>query len=202
MKTLLKSFLLLMFTSSVIVSKSQNINDNTPVTWLGVDFTNAAYIGPPDKFNVSEFRIAFAEKVNDYIETQPEKYDISKYLNRETVYYKTEQVNAANKKLDISKHQATENIDENFTEAQIQKIIDNYKFDGLTTETGIMLIVKSLNKAANTEVAYLTYINIADSKVIHAERLTGKAKGFGMAAYWANPVVDMLKAMNKKLKKM
>jgi hypothetical protein len=62
-------------------------------------------------------------------------------------------------------------------------------------------VVESLNKNAEKLVAWVTFIDLATKKVIHTEKVEGKAGGFGFRNYWAGGVYKINQEIDKNLYK-
>ncbi len=200
MKKLIFLFLL---ASPILIFGQKNIpevtDEDIPVIWLGIDYSQAVYIGDRNKFMPQKFHDIYAEKSNFLIENEDTKYDLHKFLVKNTVQYNISVANASNQAAPVIL--CYPEYEEQYTvlsDEGIQNTISKYDF-GELKGVGVVLIMRTLDKSISQATAYLTYINIDTKTVIYSTQLEGRATGFGLAVFWTNPVIGMLKTMNKKI---
>jgi len=152
-------------------SKADIFDGKTPVTWLGLDYTQARFI-TPEIGTKSAFTITDAEFQNTYIPawnylfmTEPKKYNVAKAIHRASVSYAlsvTEKANKAVKKEFLSKNPA------------------DYK---TLTEQNIADLVKKYNFQGNTGIGMLFFVEGMSDRTVY---LTDKIGGFGFRNHWAD----------------
>src|SRR5687768_16883463 len=80
-------------------SKSDILNKEIPLTWMGVDFTEARYSGDPGKESFAEMREQFS-KINLLILQESGKYDLEKIFHKSKVVSDIEWVQIRNHGID------------------------------------------------------------------------------------------------------
>ncbi|MEJ7766921.1 MAG: hypothetical protein WKF89_03865 [Chitinophagaceae bacterium] len=57
--------------------------------------------------------------------------------------------------------------------------------------------MESMKKSASHGSMYVTFIKLANRKVLNTERTSGKARGFGCRNYWVKPVYEVIETIDK-----
>ena len=176
------------------------------VVFLGLDFTQAKYIGRIGFTDPAAIKNQHMVSWNNLIEAEPKKFSLEKPLKLKDGQY-TAQVT------DMIKYNKAANVEDNIiddeytiTEDKVKKSVAKYSLtdkDGI----GVVYVVESLNKTAETLYAWVTFIDLASKKVIYTEKIEGKAGGFGFRNYWAggvykinNEIASRYKGWSKTLK--
>lgn len=171
-------------------------SSEVPLTYLGVDFTQAKVLNDAVT-NAMDIRDRQFAAINGVIVNEPKKYDFQKALSKTTVTNDLSFVNAKNAKVDAEKIMGSGDVkDDRFTKATIESIVKGYSFSG-KKGIGLMLIMETMNKASVTASMYVTFIDLASGKVLLTDRMTAKAAGFGFRNYWAKTVDVVLKDIAK-----
>lgn len=171
-------------------------SSEVPLTYLGVDFTQAKVFNDIAA-NAMDIRDRQFAAINQVIVNEPKKYDFQKALSKSNVTNDISFVNAKNAKIDAEKIIESSSADEvRFTKATIESIVKGYKFAG-KKGIGLMFIMESMNKASAQASMYVTFIDLASGKVLLTERMTAKAAGFGFRNYWAKTVYEVLDDIKK-----
>lgn len=186
--------LLLMTMLSIFNSNAQTSKDvfdsNTPITYLGIDFSNAKCYGEGTRFNASDI----TTRINDLVKNEYDKYDLGEALKRSNLNKNFELTEKLNANIKDDKFFTDNESDLNkLDEATIQKIVSKYNLSGYDKGIGVIFIVDNLNKSAVEEVVWVTFFNISTKKVLFTEKATQKAGGFGLRNYWARPFYDVIK---------
>ena len=171
-------------------------SSEVPLTYLGVDFTQAKVFNDIAA-NAMDIRDRQFAAINQVIVNEPKKYDFQKALSKSSVTNDISFVNAKNAKIDAEKIIESNSADEvRFTKATIESVVKGYKFTG-KKGIGLMFIMESMNKASAQASMYVTFIDLASGKVLLTERMTAKAAGFGFRNYWAKTVYEVLDDIKK-----
>ncbi len=184
---------------------AQSINEifdkTTPITFLGVDFSNAKYYGRTGTVDTTEMVNLFVD-MNKYIVFERKKYDIGAALKKDSIIYSVDFINALNKQLDKSKL-ITNNIAELnlITKDSIKLIVNRYKFDEKTNGIGLVLIVDNLFKRTEDETLWVTFFDMQSKKVLLTERAIGLAEGYTFRYHWVKPVYQIIEDMKYGLLK-
>lgn len=171
-------------------------SSEVPLTYLGVDFTQAKVFNDIAA-NAMDIRDRQFAAINQVIVNEPKKYDFQKAFSKSTVTNDISFVNAKNAKIDAEKIMEANSADEmRFKKATIESIVKGYHFGG-KKGIGLMFIMESMNKASAQGSMYVTLIDLASGKVLLTERMTAKAAGFGFRNYWAKTIAEVLKDIQK-----
>lgn len=167
-----------------------------PVTYLGIDFTQARLIGDAGAV-ATDLKDRHFPGINQVVINEPKKYDLTKAFKRTSITNDIAVTEAVNAKLDAEKIKSSNTADENrLNAAEIQKVVNNYNLDG-KKGVGLVFIVEGLNKTGAKGSMYVTFIDMGSKKVLFTERMTGKAGGFGYKNYWAKSVYEVLEDIEK-----
>jgi len=173
-------------------------NSKTPITWLGIDFSKAIYIGDPGTVSPDEMKGLFT-KINMLIISEPDKYDIKKYFNKSTVEINITYTEENNKSIESDKLYSLNSKDYQKNNGSIVKtVVDKYKFEDSEKGIGLIFIVDGMNKMIEEASMWVTFVNMETKEIVFTERLTGTAEGFGFRNHWAGAVYDVMKKVKKK----
>ncbi len=173
-------------------------NGNTKLTFLGLDFTQAKYIGGPAVFtNPSAIESQMIPSWNSLILLEPKKFALDKAFKLSGDRYETniDDLTNLNKGVNVEKNIITDSWE--IDEATVAKSVAAYQLS--TNEgIGVAYVVESLNKPAEQISVWVTFIDLSNKKVLHTERISAKAAGFGFRNYWAGGVANVGKAIGSK----
>lgn len=193
------STLTLLFIMAVCqVASAQTLKDffsssEVPLTYLGVDFTQAKVLNEIAA-NAMDIRDRQFAAINQVIVNEPKKYDFQKAFSKTVVTNDISLTNEKNGKIDAEKIVATE--EPKFTNVTIESIVKGYNFSG-KKGIGLMFVMESMNKATATASMYVTLIDLSSKKVLLTERMTAKPAGFGFRNYWAKTIYEVLDDIKK-----
>lgn len=170
----------------------------TKLVFLGLDFTQAKFIGRVGFTDAQAIQNQHIVSWNNLIELEPKKFSLQKAFNLKDDQYKSkvEDMVKLNKAVNVEKNITDEAY--SITEDQVKKSVAKYALsekDGV----GVVYVIESLNKNAERLVAWVTFIDLATKKVIHTEKVEGKAGGFGFRNYWAGGVYKVNQEIDKSL---
>ena len=172
--------------------------DNTPITYVGTDFTHARYFGNGEAFDGNVFT-PLAKRINNLIITEYEKYNIEKAVKKE-VRIKIDVTDALNETVDGNKmmvEKAEEKDD--LTEEKVKQIISNYDLKGYDkTGIGMVFVVDLLDKNAVNASMWVTFFSLSTKQIIFTEPMVGEAGGFGLRNFWARPFAEVIGEMKSK----
>jgi hypothetical protein len=166
-------------------SASSVFNSNE-VTWFGLDFSNAKFIGPEGFSDPYEVVNRFFDSWNRLVVDEHKKYDIRKHFRKRHVEYDLSVIKDRNSAVDpddlVLESYETHEI---FSET-IKQIISEY--DSNRSGLGLVFIIESFNKTRDMGTMHVTFFDIKTKKVLFSEKLSGKAGGIGLRNYWASSV--------------
>jgi len=166
-------------------------NPETTITYLGIDFTNVKVIGHQEG-EVMDLADRQFSGINQLVLDEPKKYDVAGALHRPSVPSDISFVKAKNKTISADKITSTDVADEkHLTEADINGIVKGYDFGG-KKGIGFLFIMESMSKKSEHGSMYLTFVDMATSKVLHTERVSEKPGGFGLRNYWAKTIYEAI----------
>ena len=167
-----------------------------PVTYLGIDFSQARLIGDGAAI-AADFKEKHFPGINQVVINEPKKYDIAKALKRSTITNDISVTESINAKIEADKITASGGTeDSRLDAAAISNIVNAYDLSG-KTGIGLVFIVENLNKPAAKGSMYVTFIDMVSRKVLFTERMTGKAGGFGNKNYWAKTILGVIEQIEK-----
>jgi hypothetical protein len=173
-------------------------NPKVPVTWLGLDFSQARFIGSEAAYKATG-ELINSDFVGKYIPawanlfiTEPKTYNIPRASHRDSVHFAFQVTEKANNA--ITKNFFTDQPTEFSTlkEADIIALVKNYDFQG-QKGIGMMLVVEGMSKATHLAGAWVTFVNMNDKTVLFTVYKTGNSRGFGFRNYWAHSWYNILK---------
>lgn len=160
--------------------------------WLGIDFSASRLIGDSG-VDPADFRDRYTIGINNVVLDEPDKYDLPRAFRQDTVDRDLKYVNAMNATLDTGRFLSPNERDyKRFNMDSIASRVARYDFTG-STGTGILFVVEAMNKFQAMASIWVVYIDLPSGLVVRAERMEGKAKGFGLRNYWVHPVHEILK---------
>lgn len=185
-------FILSANNSAIAQTVKDVFSDATPITYLGIDFSNSKFYGDPGTVSGSEM-VNLLKKINDVIVTEYEKkYNIAAAMKHSTIDLNIDLTDKLNVNIDDKKFITNNPGDVNkLDDDAIKKITAKYKTSG--KGIGMVFIVDNMNKAKNETTAWVTFFNLGNKKVLLTEKMTSKAAGFGFRNFWTKPFFDMIK---------
>jgi len=202
MKKILPSLISIMLLSVFTTSgqtNMQRIYEANTLHWYGIDYSQTRFIGPVGFNEPERLQEHYFDAWNDVVNDEYEKYSLEEYFLMENVERHMNQVRKQN--------QSAENVPEriingdfSLSRDQVIEILSNYSYDA---NNGIALhvVMESLNKTETEATAYWVFVEPASRTIIHMEKMTEKARGFGFRNYWIRPTMEMLEAFDKAHKR-
>lgn len=180
---------------------AQTIDDvflpETPITYLGIDFSEARYLGDPGTVSREEMKV-MTLKINYLIIAEPEKFDLRKTFSKNTVKPNLSLTTRINDHIDPDKIISYNYDDYNrLTADSIKEIISRYKLED-AKGVGLVFIMEGMNKTAEEAAMWVTFINMADGTVLFTKRVTGRAQGITFRNHWTGAVYSGLKGIYSK----
>lgn len=182
----------------VVNSQAQTLkeffNNGTPVTYLGVDFTQARVIGEAVT-DANEIRDRFFSSINNVIVGEPKKYDLAATF-RAQVTSDVDAVKKRNAAINTETIKSGNTADFNrLKPADIDKLVKGFDFGG-KKGIGLLFVMDGMSKAEAAANVYVTLVDMSSKKVLLTDKVKGKAGGFGFRNYWARTIYEVLKDIN------
>ncbi|MEP7107083.1 MAG: hypothetical protein ABI760_03860 [Ferruginibacter sp.] len=182
--------------------KAQSLKDvfnssETPVFYIGVDFTLARVIDAPE--NASDIRDRHYPGINYLVVNEPKKYDLAGAFHKSSIDHDLSLVDKRNAKINTEEIKTNNSADySRLKEDDINKLVKGFDFSG-KKGVGVLFIVEGMSKAKKGAAIWVTFIDMGAKKVLMTERMEGKTgMAFGFRNFWANPIRDVLDDIEKK----
>jgi hypothetical protein len=176
----------------------QIFDRNAKVTWLGLDFSGAKFIGDRERFGSTSDVQHLIASWNDLMVNEKNKFDVGQAIDKIRVNEGIEIAKDHNANLDVTEIFSNEAKDHfHLKPDDIAAIVADYDYKGYSG-IGVMFNVESFSKTNEEAAIWITFINMDSKEVFFTERLTEKPSGFGMRNYWAGAIYGILKKMEKK----
>ncbi|MEJ7587132.1 MAG: hypothetical protein WKI04_06190 [Ferruginibacter sp.] len=191
------AFLLL---SGFIPVAAQNLKDvfnssETPVFYLGVDFTQARLIDASE--DAADIRDRSFPAINQVVVNEPKKYDLAAAFHKSAIDHDLAIVAKRNAGINFIDIKSTNTADyDRLSEDDIKKIVRNYNFGG-KKGVGLLFIMDGMSKSRKGAGVWVTFIDMGARKVLLTERMQGKPMGFGFRNYWAGALKDVIEDIEK-----
>jgi len=191
--------LLLAAMLSVVSTQAQTLKDffssDEPLTYLGIDFTQARVIGEPVT-DANDMRDRNFPAINAVVVNEPKKYDIAGAFHK-TVNTDLALVNKHNETTNTATLKSDNASDYNrLKQEDVEKLVKGYNFNG-KKGVGLLFVMDGMSKAEKAANVYVTLVDMGTKKVLLAEKIEGKAQGFGFRNYWAYTIHKVLEEVEK-----
>jgi hypothetical protein len=172
-------------------------SSETPVTWLGVDFTLVKMVGMADA-NLNDIRDRQCTGINQVIVNEPKKYDLADAFDKKSVTTDISEVNKRNEKMNIEGVKSDNASDyQRLKPEDIAKLVKGFDFGG-KKGLGILFVMEGMSKTEKEGSMYATLVDMGKNKMLMTERVTGDAGGFGFRNYWAGSINKVLQSIDKR----
>lgn len=189
-------FIIVFLCNTLLFAQTQNeiFERETPITWLGLDFSGAVFIGDSEKFSNDETVYNLMKSLNALMIDESEKYHIPKTFYKDNVEKALQITEQQNSMLKASALRAEK--PHSFSPKFIQEIISRYDFKG-KTGIGLMFNVENFSKPDGKGVVWITFLDMKTKKVLMTERMIDEPGGFGLRNYWAGCIYGILKQIQR-----
>lgn len=196
----MRRILLFLLIAVYTVSYSQSLKDiytskEANPTWLGVDYSNAKFIGEFSSFDkeseedMAQLRDEYFDAWNQLILEEPDKFEFEKMLRQKEVKRDIDMIMDVNFNADPSQMNAKRCP--RFSRRDIQDIVEGYAFED--TGIGIVFIATCLNKKEEYASYYYILVDMSSGKILEQKKYKGEPSGFGLRNYWAGTVYQVMK---------
>jgi hypothetical protein len=170
-------------------------NSETPVVYLGIDFSKAKLL---DAGNPTDIRDRLYASINQLIINEPKKYDLKSAFLKSNIETDLGPVGKTNITANLNDILSTNSADYNrFKEADISSIVKKLDLSG-KKGIGVLFVMEAMSKVNKAAAIWVTFIDINTKKTLLTERLEGKAAGIGFRNYWAAPVKNVIDLIEKQ----
>lgn len=167
-----------------------------PVTWLGLDYTQAKYIYTNNESKDatdSTFKYKYVPAWNYLFMIQGKKFDVAKSIHRASVDNEISVTEKANKA--ISKvFTKDQKVFKTLTDQNISDLVKNYDFQG-KTGVGMLFFVEGMSKLDDEEGVWVTFVDMSSKTMLSTTYMTGKVGGMGFRNNWADANYQVLRQL-------
>jgi hypothetical protein len=194
-KYVLLAAALFSFVSSQAQTLKEFFSNGTELTYLGVDFTQARVIGE-SVTDANDIRDRFFTGINNVVLGEPKKYDIAGAFHTQVVS-DLSSVSKRNGAINTASIKSEKTTDfDRLQPADIDKLVKGFDFGG-KKGVGLLFVMDGMSKTEKAAHVYVTLVDMGSRKVLLAEKMRGKAQGFGFRNYWAYTIYQVLKDIDK-----
>jgi hypothetical protein len=173
-------------------------NSETPLIYLGIDFTKAKLIGDEttSSFDVRDRQY---NAINNLVVDEPKKYDLKAAFHKSVVDHDLGPVEKRNAKINTEEIKSTSTADfHRLKEPDIISLVNGFDF-GDRKGFGLLFIVEAMDKSQKAAAIWVTLVDLKSKKVLLTERMEGRTSmGFGFRNYWATAVKNVIEAVEKR----
>ena len=177
--------------------KDQLVNIDESVTWIGIDYSEAKFVGSAGFTDPSDLP-RFLLEWNDFVITEPDKYDVKKALGVPSVTIDLAFTYARNKEIDTEAMVQEEDF--KLSKEEVEAVAKSYDLSKISG-TAAMLVAECYNKKRLEGSHWLVLIDAQTSEILSAERFVEKLGGFGLRNYWARTIYELFESNAKAIKK-
>jgi hypothetical protein len=173
-------------------------SSETPILYLGVDFTKAKVIDDANA-NVNDIRDRQYAGINDLIVTETKKYDLKSAFHKSFVDHDLGMVAKRNEKINTEDIKSTNTADfHRLKSTDIESLVKGFDF-GDKKGVGLLFVMEGMSKSDKAASIWVTLIDMKAHKVLMTERLEGKTgMAFGFRNFWATPIKNVIEEIEKK----
>jgi len=189
-------FLLLNSTLSAQTKTIQDIfNPAEPITWFGIDFSQAKIIGDEGRLDTEDAVHDFMYSINTLMLSEQDKYDMAGALHRDAVRNAITITTNKNKTLNgMSLRILDKDVLEPLPKAALSDIIHSYDF-GNYEGIGVMFMIDRFSKYSMKGTMWVTFFDIKTKTVLLADHFARGPVGFGVRNYWAYTIYGTIRAI-------
>jgi hypothetical protein len=186
-----------------LISRGQTLKDvfsssETPMVYLGIDFTKAKLIGD-DITSAADVKERQFQGINDLIVEEAKKYDLRAAFHKSNVDHDLGPVEKRNDKINSESIKSTNSGDfRRLKPEDISALVSGFDF-GDKKGIGLLFVMEGMDKPGKAAAIWVTLIDIKGRKVLLTERIEGKTgMGFGFRNFWAAAIHSVIETIEKK----
>jgi len=178
-------------------SKTDFLNSkDKKATWLGIDYSELRIFGDSEA-DANKIKDDYLGAINDLVINEPDKYFVAKAFQVAKLEFDLTEITKINKMINPDSLIVLKSSNlQRLTSEMVQAKVSAYDLAG-KSGYGILFMVDEFNKSKPQASMYVVVIDMGSKKVLIAKRLAGEAAGFGFRNYWARPVYEVLKTVQK-----
>lgn len=170
---------------------TQKVFGSPTIVYYGIDFTKAKMVGlgdeSPHKIRDEYFK-AWNEVTIDM--------DLAKTFQKNAVAKDPNGISKLNFARETETLKADAEVE--FTKEAIADMIKQMPVGQKKAGVGLVMIVQSFNKTAETATLHVVFFDIADRSVLWSKKMTGKPSGGSAKGAWTGALKDIFSQIEKK----
>lgn len=173
-------------------------NSETPILYLGIDFTKAKLIDDANA-NASDIRDRQYTGINELVISESKKYDLKGAFHKSNIDHDLGMVNERNEKANAEEIKSTNTSDyHRLKEDDIRSLVSGFDFKG-KKGIGLLFVMEAMSKSDKGAAVWVTLIDMGSKKMLMTDRVEGKVgMGFGFRNYWATSIKSVIDHIEKK----
>jgi hypothetical protein len=173
-------------------------SSETPVFYLGIDFTKARLIDDATA-NEMDIRDRQFAGINDLVVTEAKKYDLAGAFHKSNIDHDLGLVAKRNEKVNAEQIKSTNTSDfHRLKEEDINTLVKGFDFAD-KKGVGLLFVVEAMSKSEKGAAIWVTLIDMKAKKVLMTERIESKTSmAFGFRNYWASSIRNLIETIEKK----
>lgn len=177
-------------------SMKDYLKHNCPTYYLGLDFTKAKMVGPDFNDPPSIINTLF-RSWNNIVSLEADKYRVPQRLHDYNIRLEMQVVEKNN--LAVNANDLVSYNSHRITEDDVRQAVKSLDLSAQKDGIGIVFVVEYFDKSMEEGSAYVAIVDCATNQVLHTERVTAKAGGFGFKAFWAKTIFGWLEHYDRVL---
>ena len=179
-------------------AKDAFTNSETPILYLGIDFTKAKLIDDANA-NPTDIRDRQYGGINDLVVTETKKYDLKGAFHKSFVDHDLGLVAKRNEKINTEDIKSTNTGDfHRLKSSDIESLVKGFDF-GDKKGVGLLFVMEGMSKSDKSAAMWVTLVDMKSKKMLMTERMEGKTgMGFGFRNFWAIPIKNVIEEIEKK----
>ncbi|MCX2745381.1 hypothetical protein OO013_15995 [Mangrovivirga sp. M17] len=206
MRNLFTALTLFFIASTLIFAQNTNklFFPETPITWLGVDYSHMKIIGDFSQFagngtlTERDIKDKYFKSWNNLFIRESEKYDIKGMLDKTSISNDIDMIREVNQATDPS--QMVSKLVPGYTSDQITSFVQSYNWDKVDNKkgVGVLFIAEAYDKVGLAGYYWFVAVDLETGKILLKDRLIGKPGGFGIRNYWAGSFYRIIKDIDRR----
>jgi hypothetical protein len=196
MKKTIVSLVLSFLMVTAFAQSEKDVIDANEITWFGLDFTKALFVGSFNQFAEAgetggqQLKNKYIPGWNDLVINERQKFNLKEAYKKSSILYEPDIAAKRNGTIDADKMLTLNSEEGRLKKEDIAKIVSQYKSS--KKGVGLVYIVETFSKADEKGVIWVTFFDLATRKVLITEKFSEKPGGFGLRNYWAKPVFEVM----------
>lgn len=187
------------------IASAQTLKDffnssETPLLYLGVDYTKARLINDPGANSLDIKERLYSSINNVVVDEMSKNYDIAGAFQKSNVSTDISGVTARNGKINADDIKSSNMADySRLTENDIASVVKGISISG-KSGIGLVFVMEGMKKEEKKSYGsvWVTLIDVKTKKVLMTERMEAEAAGFGFRNFWASIIKKTIVAIDKK----